>query len=49
MEIQTSEEAYQTYQKLRDIEERVNKQNRGLSLLGSTQFKKSYFISVVKE
>ncbi len=49
MEIQTSEEAYKTYQKLKDIEENVNKQNRGLSLLGSTQFKKSYFISVVKE
>jgi len=33
MEVQTSDEAYEVYRKLKDREERVSKQNRGLTLL----------------
>jgi len=49
MDIQTSDEAYSIYRKLKDREERVLKQNRGLTLLNADKFKSSFFISIYKE
>ena len=49
MEMQTSDEAYQLYRTLKDREERVNKQNKGLSLYTSENVESSYFISVLKK
>jgi hypothetical protein len=48
MEIQTSDEAYTIYRKLKDREEIVEKKNRGMNLLN---WKKDspFFISVMKE
>ena len=49
MEVQTSDEAYEVYRKLKDREERVSKQNRGLTLLNADKFKPNFFISVLKK
>lgn len=49
MEVQTSNEAYEIYRKLKDREFRVERYNRGLTLLNANEFKSSFFISVLKE
>lgn len=49
MEINTSDEAYEVYRKLKDREERVSKQNRGLNLFNADKFKPNFFISILKK
>jgi len=49
MEIQTSDEAYNIYRKLKDREEIVEKKNRGFNLLSSNKKNSHFYISVMKD
>ncbi|KKL55302.1 hypothetical protein LCGC14_2256760 [marine sediment metagenome] len=46
--ITTSEQAYEEYQRLQKVEEKLSRGNSGLNLLNSSKFKPNYFISIKK-
>ena len=48
MEAKTSSQAYDEYQKLRRLEEKLEKENRGMNLLNPLRFKEKFFISIKK-